>query len=154
MADPREALKRLRGDVMPGPFELVGGWVHALPPDRLADLRAILAAGRTPPTVKPSVEDVARVLDDHRPIEDGRGAIIACGCGLRYGVQHPESEPHSIHRARAVLALSPGRTEAEVRREALREAAEQLEAHGRFDVPVWTLLRDRADRIEGGGDRG
>lgn len=63
----------------------------------------------------PSVEDVARVLDEHRPIEDGRGAVIACGCGLRYGVQHPESEPHSIHRARAVLALLPGRTEAEAR---------------------------------------
>src|SRR5690606_26348596 len=76
---------------------------------------AILAAGWTPPTVKPSVEDVARALAEHRPIEDGRGAIIACGCGLLYGVQHPESEPRSAHLARAVLALLPGRTEAEVR---------------------------------------
>lgn len=47
--DLREAAERLRRDVTPGPFQTIGGWVHAIPPERLADLRAVLAVVR--PTV-------------------------------------------------------------------------------------------------------
>lgn len=68
---------------------------------------------------------------------------------IRYRVEHGW-EPYGDGSFDRWLAQH----DAEVKAEALREAAEQLEAHGRFDVPVWTLLRDRADSIEGGGDRG
>ena len=42
--DLRVRVERLRRDVMPGPFAVVGGWAHAIPPDRLADIRALLTA--------------------------------------------------------------------------------------------------------------
>lgn len=47
--DVREAIERLRKDVTPGPFQPLGGWVHAIPTGRLADLRAAFSVPRPPP---------------------------------------------------------------------------------------------------------
>ena len=62
--------------------------------------------------------------------------------------------------ADAVLSLLPGRSEAEVKAEALREAAEErrriLVSDGIIRGPVHAWLDARADRLaaEGGADRG
>lgn len=74
----------------------------------LAD--AIQSAGWIPPTVKPSVEDVARALaDDWNPDRD------------------PILTAMFRDYAQTVLALYPGRTETEVRREAWDEVADYLD---------------------------
>ena len=78
-----------------------------------------------PPTVKPSVEALA-------------DALAAEGIGPEPG------EPDLTPTAERLLALLPGRTEAEVKAEALREAA--IYAPGGPVVSGW--LRERADQWE------
>ena len=114
--------------------------------------------------VKPTREDVARALsvaDVHHP--------DFCDCGDFDAAQWCDGLEQQID---AVLALLPGRTEAEVRAEALQEAAEEIIAqHDRevaakalrdaagSPIPRWALatgtrawLRDRADQIEEGSN--
>lgn len=81
-----------------------------------------------PPITLPSVEDVARACGDP-------GSVT------------PRREGESVPRwsARAVLALLPGRTEAEVKAEALREAAPGCNCEDDY-----ARLNDRADRIARG----
>ncbi len=90
----------------------------------LAD--AILAAGWTPPgeRVKPSVEDVARALWelDEQEADATGGALDVPWSAL-------DSLTQGLYRADAedLLALLPGRTETEVRREAWDEVADYLD---------------------------
>ena len=83
--------------------------------------------GWTPPTVKPSVEDVARALAELNEDTDWEGGVESY-----------------LPDARAVLALLPGRTEAEVKAEELRVAATVTPGGPR--VSAW--LRERADQWE------
>ena len=118
--------------------------------------------------VKPSREDVARVIesdawtlsdDDYfEAYDDGMRGVGYC-LQMRSGRRKA-----SLKRADAVLALLPGRTEVEVRAEALQEAAEQ------FFIPSQGLghylavdfaetlgrefLRGYAERIARGGEQG
>ena len=118
--------------------------------------------------VKPTREDVARVIesdawtlsdDDYfEAYDDGMRGVGYC-LQMRSGRRKA-----SLKRADAVLALLPGRTEAEVRGEALQEVAEQ------FFIPSQGLghylavdfaetlgrefLRGYAERIARGGERG
>src|SRR5690606_34563276 len=115
-------------------------------------LRAELARLRS---TLPSVEDVARVLAEHDrgpqgSIMDG-DAVVECKCGEVFTGWGQAD----LHAARAVLALFAGRTEAEVKAEALREAAvDVIQDDQGTDEWYAGWLRDRAARIEGGGDRG
>ena len=62
-----------------------------------------------------------------------------------------------LKRADAVLDLWPGRTESEVKAEALRDAADEWHAEHYGTRPAaYKFLWDRADRLaaEGGADRG
>lgn len=98
-----------------------------------------------PGQVKPSQETIARVIGDAR-----------WGPGEWVGVP----DVPLLRQADAVLAVLPGRTEAQVGAQYLREAAEVLKdgmnasAHFNYPVPYvadavdW--LEDRADRIERG----
>lgn len=172
MADPREALVALLNspehapmsthDPRDGSCQSCPWPLHEMPPEDIAD--AILAAGWTPrgEHVKPSVEDVARALyrDDaaHERVADDWGDLSN------------ETREWYRDQARAVLALFHGRTEAEVKAEALREfAAERYEAYLTDpDLPAseqpspaarrYRLaadsLRNRADTIEKEADRG
>lgn len=102
--------------------------------------------------VKPSRDDVARLIEPHlwSPTYPGF---------RRFGDHRPQEEileeerEHIRKRADAVLALLPGRTEAEVKAEALREAADAMDADPEFRDPLrlkadWT--RARADELERG----
>ena len=110
--------------------------------------------------VKPHREAVARALAEHR-LMGGR-----CRCGLDPRLDYYRYEQHVTD---AVLDLLPGRSEAEVKAEALREAADEVERidpewdsalwiadptseRGGAYHPVETWLRERADRLaaEGG----
>lgn len=85
------------------------------------------------PAAPPSVEDVARALFE-RAVKAG------------------DAIPHrSVFEAdaRAALALFPGRTESEVKAEALRGAAPGCNCEDDY-----ARLNDRADRIEKEADRG
>lgn len=100
----------------------------------------------TPPDerVKPSVDDVARVID--QADDDWQHGIGNGGSMWKYAL------------ARAVLALIPGRTEAEVKAEALREAADWLAdmddgrdtAQHRAGRDIIARIRDRAARLSRG----
>ncbi|MGC4151526.1 MAG: hypothetical protein QM628_00410 [Propionicimonas sp.] len=132
-----------------------------------------------PATVKPSVEEVKGVVWEHAAARSGDGRV-ECSCGAilwtvqtgsveagvvrMYGGQPVAEAVHSHHVARAVLALLPGRTEAEVKAEALREyAAARYVAYLEQPEVPWVdqpsdlakkyanaaeELRDEADRIE------
>ena len=94
-----------------------------LPPSDAEDIAdAILAAGWTPPgeRVKPSVEDVARAI-----LMVTQAADV--DPDYAWNVQYPEVQDECLDQARAVLALLPGRTETEVRREAWDEVADYLD---------------------------
>ena len=157
MSDPREALLALlrQADHAPmsthdprdGSCQSCPWPLHEMPPEDIAD--AILAAGWTPPTVKPSVEDVARVLFDAEYHDiDATERNIAWG--IVNGTDYARKHGTAWHRqARAVLALLPGRSEAEAKAEALRKAAPGCNCE---DDYAW--LNDRADRIERGEGRG
>jgi hypothetical protein len=82
--------------------------------------------------VKPSVEDVARVLCQprHRDYDGWPLVGIKDYCGK------------CLDQARAVLALLPGRTEAEVKAEALREAAGPT-----LEIQAWNATPEEADAI-------
>lgn len=41
-----EVLARLETEVQPGSFQRIGGWAHAIPPERLADIRAVVCGLR------------------------------------------------------------------------------------------------------------
>ncbi len=102
----------------------------------------------TPPTVKPSLEQVVDVLAAQPP---GRGEWTSS---------------RIMQTARAVLALLPGRTETEVKAEALRDAAQdarlcwtgttnlrdQDDPEKAYSFDAW--LDVRADHIEKEADRG
>lgn len=111
-------------------------------------------------TVTPSREDVARILNPAA----WQGFDL-----MMKTYPNEESNPllveESLTRADQVLALFPGRSEAEVKAEALREAAGGLDLpgtemgideHGYLDAThdAWKWLNRRADLIERGGDRG
>ena len=117
---------------------------------------AALAVVREHLPVRPDREEVARALAEHR-LMGGR-----CRCGLDPRLDYYRYEQHVTG---AVLSLLPGRSEAEVKAEALREFAD---AH-RFPsdwimfrrddgtgVTVSDMLRAVADHLaaEGGADRG
>lgn len=120
-------------------------------------VRTVLAVVREHLPVKLSREDVADVLDE-------------CGtwCGMA-DVSHeygpcPACVERCMGDAHAVLDLWPGRSEAEVKAEALREAADWLAdmddgrdaGQHRAGRDIIARLRARADRLaaEGGADRG
>lgn len=120
-------------------------------------VRTVLAVVREHLPVKLSREDVADVLDE-------------CGtwCGMA-DVSHeygpcPACVERCMGDAHAVLDLWPGRSEAEVKAEALREAADWLAdmddgrdtGQHRAGRDIIARLRARADRLaaEGGDDRG
>ena len=108
-----------------------------------------------PEPVKPSREAVARALAEHR-LMGGR-----CRCGLDPRLDYYRYEQHVTG---AVLSLLPGRSEAEVKAEALNEAADWLAdmddgrdtGQHRAGRDIIARLRDRAARAaaEGGADRG
>ena len=99
-------------------------------------------------TALPTVDDVAEALrgwESSGMCHIGKVCEL-CDCG------NPKTiDQLTRWRARDILTLFPGRTEAEIKAEALREAADDVQ-----DGEVWTwdadrlcgLLRDRADRIE------
>ena len=94
--------------------------------------------------VKPNREGALKraYRDRQSPIQEEDA--WAFGEGVRAGID-------------AVLDLLPGRSETEVKAEALREAADAVtEIDGRADDDAARWLRDRADRLaaEGGADRG
>lgn len=120
-------------------------------------VRTVLAVVREHLPAKPSREEVADVLDE-------------CGtwCGMA-DVSHeygpcPACVERCMGDAHAVLDLWPGRSEAEVKAEALNEAADWLAdmddgrdtGQHRAGRDIIARLRDRADRTaaEGGADRG
>lgn len=102
--------------------------------ERVAD-EVMERGGSATVTSLPSVEDVRDEIAGH-PIGSGYYSTTV-------GVDE------ATEMARAVLALLPGRTEAEVKAEALREAAPGCNCE---DDYAW--LNDRADRIEKGEGRG
>lgn len=132
MSDPREALLALlrQADHAPmsthdprdGSCQSCPWPLHEMPPEDIAD--AILAAGWTPPTVKPSVEDVAAAIEAETASYD---PVTSPERGEPESLLAADGSDMSLSAARAVLALLPGRTEAEVYREGydqgLRDAA-------------------------------
>jgi hypothetical protein len=105
MTDPREALVRVTAWLDDDADLRIPDtpWGRAL----YDDLR-LLVAGWSPPTVKPSVEDVAR--RHSRVSMDGTCVCGAVGIGFILG--------YGEHLVAETLALFPGRTEVEVHREA------------------------------------
>lgn len=102
-------------------------------------------AGQPAPTVKPSRDEFLRVI--RRAIGDWEGAVVV---GDLADVVTDEA-----------LALLPGRTEAEVAVDVMRELASLVAPHSgialaqgatRVDVSAW--LASRADRLERGEGRG
>lgn len=126
-------------DAILAEFDVTERGVHnhdidpACPETRLPDgsPRGECTTNASPPTVKPTLEQVVDVLAAQPP---GRGEWTSS---------------RIMQTARAVLALFPGRTEAEVKAEALREAAPGCNCE---DDYAW--LNDRAARIEKGEGRG
>jgi hypothetical protein len=105
----------------------------------------------------PSVEDVARALFDAE-YHDIDATERNIEWGVVNGTDHARKHGTAWHRqARAVLALLPGRTEAEVKAEALREARNAWPVVTRDMVSrgqVRNWLGERADHIEKEADRG
>lgn len=122
-----------------------------------------IVPGQPAPTVKPSRDDVARAIVP-RPWSDEWWPSIEHGETRSFDELREADKNAARVYADAVLALLPGRTEAEVKAEALREAAEEVH---RIDphwdsalcidgiyhpIPDW--LRARADEVERGEGRG
>jgi len=74
------AVTRLPRDVIPGPFQPVTGWVHTVPPERLADMRTVLT---TMPALLGFVREV-RVALAHEACADTCGSqlneVYPCSC--------------------------------------------------------------------------
>lgn len=101
-------------------------------------------------TVKPDRETVARALAAHPWSAGIGGCHPKFGCDWHGDDSEGEQDRHAEHVADAILALLPGRTEAEVKAEALNEAADEADADPEFRDPLrlradW--LRARADRL-------
>lgn len=117
--------------------------------------------------VKPGREEVARALalvGDYDGCFERLDAWAAASSEAREcgDVEEPMSTDGEdaewwLKRADAVLSLLPGRSEAEVKAEGLREAAEErrrlLVSDGIIRGPVHAWLDARADRIEKGDTR-
>ena len=117
-------------------------------------MRQALAVVRDHQPVKPRREAVARALAEHR-LMGGR-----CRCGLDPRLDYYRYEQHVTD---AVLSLLPGRSEAVVKAEGLREARDEVRASSfwadgsdNYADRVRGYLSARADRLsaEGGADRG
>ena len=116
--------------------------------------------------VKPGREEVARALalvGDYDGCFERLDAWAAASAEAREcgDVEEPVSTDAEdaewwLKRADAVLDLWPGRSEAEVKAEALREASDWLAHEYGNDGFPGPELRARADRLaaEGGADRG
>lgn len=101
-----------------------------------------------PATVKPSVEAVEQAIRKHDFDPVGR----VCSCGTLCGVVC-DGLTYAQHLAHAVHDLLPGRTEAEVKAEALRLAAHDISLwnsiYREFTLQhVVDWLRERADFTE------
>lgn len=151
MTDPREALVALLWEKFgAGPNGPLAAWLTEADCARFAD--AILAAGWTPPgeRVKPSVEDVARALA-------ARWWSAPPGETEPWESLTPEEQTAVIENnafdqiAPAVLALLPGRTEAEVKAEAWDEVADYL---GRTNAPSLAEAARRDNPYRKEADRG
>ena len=121
--------------------------------DYLREARIAVAVVREHMPVKPGRETVARALAEHR-LMGGR-----CRCGLDPRLDYYRYEQHVTD---AVLDLLPGRSEAEVAAEALREARDAVRASSfwadgsdNYADRVRGYLSARADRLaaEGGDGR-
>lgn len=156
MTDPREALVALLWEKFGAwPNGPLAAWLTKADCARFAD--AILTAGWAPPgeRVKPSVEDVAAAIEAETASYD---PVTSPERGEPESLLAADGSDMSLTAARAVLALPPGRTEAEVEVEALREAASAAVTdgegvpwdhdHDRATVSAWLL--GLADRIEAG----
>ena len=137
-------------------------------------VRTALAVVREHLPVKPSREEVARALalvGDYDGCFERLDAWAAASSEAREcgDVEEPMSTDGEdaewwLKRADAILDLLPGRSEAEVKAEALNEAADWLAdmddgrdtGQHRAGRDIIARLRDRADRTaaEGGADRG
>ena len=131
-------------------------------------VRTVLAVVREHLPVKPSREEVARALalvGDYDGCFERLDAWAAASSEAREcgDVEEPMSTDGEdaewwLKRADAVLSLLPGRSEAEVKAEALREAGQDLPGEwskqDRRKVERW--LRSRPYRLaaDGGADRG
>jgi len=111
-------------------------------------------ADAEPVPVKPSLEDVAEVFSVHR--WKSMGVVsVECECGaILFGpaslTEFPADEAFRLHLADAVLALLPGRAEAEVKAEALEEEAESFLHLGLPErLRVRGFLLARAARLRG-----
>lgn len=115
-------------------------WSHSSTYEHADTVLALIAAADTQPTVKPSREWLSEALMQ---------------------IYDHGTSPNALREADALLALWPGRTEAEVKAEALREAADEAEALNRaaekgcgcnadWLMPDLSIdkVRARADRIE------
>ena len=179
MTDPREALVALLNhpdhapmsthDPRDGSCQSCPWPLHEMPPEDIAD--AILAEFDVTPRGEGQWwESLVEAPCDqgHRVfIDDGDGGVYACpACALpptvkpsleqvvdALAAQRPGSAEWTSSRimqtARTILALLPGRTETEVKAEALREAAPGCNCEDDY-----ARLNDRADRIEKEADRG
>ena len=130
-------------------------------------VRTALAVVRDHPLVKPGREDVARLIDPEA-FSDWSGAHDP-----RAQVEQEARRGAALRSADKVLTLWPGRSEAEVKEEALREAKRAANHDWLAFQSVWgsspsdlavlafankalNWLHARADRLaaEGGADRG
>lgn len=143
--------------------------------------RAALAAVREHLPVKPDRETVARAIDPgawrDEPMPERPGSVTDEEWGRIWDRVRTESKAPSLVQADAVLDLLPGRSEAEVKAEALREFARSInleEVGNEWEGNDPALANDlhwaasnaastvqmglyaRADRLaaEGGDDRG
>ena len=141
----------------------------------------VFGEARSDAELREGERDVARVrmrqalavVRDHQPVKPDREAVAraifeagAAGAAVEFGLDGPvpwssldvDDVERMCAQADAVLDLWPGRSEAEVKAEALNEAADSLE---RLDGEnllrgLIARIRARADRLaaEGGDDRG
>jgi hypothetical protein len=79
-------------------------------------------------------ERLTALLGRHRPIEDSRGDVKSCACGVLFGVQHQENGSHPSHQA-AVLSDWLAAHDEAIRAEERERIAVAIEA-GRHDPPA------------------
>lgn len=170
-AQEREALVRELVTLFgPGTFGSAGPELYEFEAERIADV--LLAAGWTRPVPDgDAIERAAEALDQHGYERTAMGH--ECPCGHIYASQPPGAymEPHRgelndairDHKAERIVAAlasparEPGRSEAEVKAEALREAAAVagLDCDGggwNWFAQTWAeqvagWLEDRADQV-------
>lgn len=110
--------------------------------DTLRMIEAMVKLG--PPTVKPSVEDVAAAIETETAAYD---PVTSPERGEPESLLAADGSDMSLTAARAVLALLPGRTEAEVKAEAWDEwhscEYPREEDHARFCINPYRKEADR-----------